>query len=111
MRTLLPLLLLSSAAGQDTGWRTYGLNAAGWRYSELHQIDTGNIGRLAPMWIFQSGLAGAMETTPLVEGGLMYITGPSNHAYAVDLRTGKSIWRYSKTPPKGLGLCCGEVNR
>jgi alcohol dehydrogenase (cytochrome c) len=52
-----------------------------------------------------------METTPLVSDGLMYATASSNHAFALDLRTGKPLWRYSKTPPKGLGLCCGEVNR
>jgi len=111
MKTSVLLLMMGAVIGQDTGWRTYGLNDAGWRYSELKQIDTGNIAQLAPKWIFQSGLPGTMETTPLVEGGLMYVTGPSNHAYALDLRQGKPIWHYSKTPPKGLGLCCGEVNR
>ena len=28
----------------------------------------------------------------------------SNHAWALDLRTGKQIWHYSKTPPKRLDL-------
>lgn len=111
MRLLLSLLLLGGALGQDVGWPGYGLQPSGSRYSELKQIDTGSIARLAPKWIFQSGLAGAMETTPLVDGSLMFITGPSNHAYALDLRTGKAMWHYTKTPPKGLGLCCGEVNR
>jgi alcohol dehydrogenase (cytochrome c) len=111
MRLLFSLLLMAGAIAQDTGWSGYGLQPSGWRYSELKQIDAANIARLAPKWIFQSGLAGSMETTPLVEGGLMYVTGTSNHAYALDLRTGKSMWHYSKTPPRGLGLCCGEVNR
>ena len=111
MKRAVLLFMFGGLTAQDTGWRTYGLNDAGWRYSELKQIDTRNIAQLAPKWIFQSGLPGTMETTPLVEGGLMYITGPSNHAYALDLRRGKPIWQYSKTPPKGLGLCCGEVNR
>ena len=111
MKPWLGLLLMCSAFGQDTGWTTYGLNLAGSRFSELKQIDAHDVARLAPAWIFQSGLPGSMETTPLVEGGLMYITGPSNHAYALDVRTGKAMWHYSKTPPKGLGLCCGEVNR
>ena len=102
---------LALAHAEDTGWRSYGLNHAGWRYSELKQIDTHNIAQLAPRWIFQSRLPGSMETTPLVDGALMFVTGASNHAFALDLRTGKPIWHYSKTPPKGLGLCCGEVNR
>jgi len=41
----------------------------------------------------------------------MYLTGTSNRAWAVDARTGKTLWSYLKTPPKGLGVCCGEVNR
>ena len=41
----------------------------------------------------------------------MYVTGPSNHAYALDARTGKTIWHYANTPLKGLPLCCGEQNR
>jgi alcohol dehydrogenase (cytochrome c) len=108
---VLALLTLAGLHGEDIGWRTYGENDAGWRFSTLHQIHTGNVTQLAPRWIFQSRLAGAMETTPLVDGGLMFITGPSNHAYALDARTGKPIWHYSKGPIKGLPLCCGEQNR
>ncbi|MGH7489769.1 MAG: PQQ-dependent dehydrogenase, methanol/ethanol family, partial [bacterium] len=67
-----------AASGQDVGWTSYGLNAAGWRFSELNQIDTANVMRLAPQWIFQSRVPGGMETTPLVDGGLMYVTGQSN---------------------------------
>lgn len=113
MRLPTSILLLASVAlsGQDIGWTSYGLNPAGWRYSDLHQVDTTSVARLTPQWIFQSRVPGGMETTPLVADGLMYVTAPSNHAFALDLRTGKSVWRYSKTPPKGLGLCCGEVNR
>ncbi len=110
-RILGVLLAIAALRGQDTGWRTYGGGNAGWRYSELDQIHGANIGGLAPRWIWQSGVHGQMETTPLVDGGLMFLTGPSNHAFALDLRTGKEIWRYATIPPKGLGLCCGEVNR
>ena len=41
----------------------------------------------------------------------MYITGPSNNAWAVDLNTGRKVWSYSAYVPSGLGLCCGPVNR
>jgi alcohol dehydrogenase (cytochrome c) len=91
-------------------WATYGKNHAGWRYSALDQISTANVARLAPAWVMQTG-AGGNETTPLVYGGIMYVTGSSNHAWALDARTGQRMWSYTKTPPKGLDLCCGEVNR
>jgi alcohol dehydrogenase (cytochrome c) len=98
-------------AADDTGWRTYGGNNAGWRYSELSQINSSNVTQLAPKWIFQTQVPGRLETTPLVLDGLMYLTASSNHAFALDLRTGYSVWHYTKTPAKPLDLCCGEVNR
>ena len=107
------LLLLSCFCdAQDSGtWTTYGKNQAGWRYSELSEITSENVQRLAPQWVFQTGVPGNMETTPLVFDSLMFMTAASNHAFALDLLTGKPLWHYSKTPPKGLDLCCGEVNR
>jgi hypothetical protein len=98
------------AQSDPNSWVSYGKNYAGWRYSPLTQINTANVARLSPAWILQGSDAGN-ETTPLVYGGVMYLTGNSNRAWALDARTGKRLWSYGKTPPKGLGLCCGEVNR
>jgi alcohol dehydrogenase (cytochrome c) len=92
-------------------WRTYGQNTQGWRFSDLTQIDTRTVGRLAPEWIHQTGINGGWETTPLVFDGLMYLAGPSNNSWALDALTGKPVWHVHKTPPKKLNLCCGEVNR
>ena len=105
------LTTLALWGADDTGWQTYGGNAAGWRYSELAQINAANVAHLVPKWMFQTQVPGNMETTPLVKNGVMYFTAPSNNAFALDLRTGHAIWRYSKKPPKELDLCCGEVNR
>jgi alcohol dehydrogenase (cytochrome c) len=95
----------------DAGWIRYGNDYAGTRYSALAQITAANVARLAPKWIAQTGFPGSMEATPLVDGGLMYVTGHSNNAVALDVRTGKPVWRYAHTPPRGLNLCCGEPNR
>src|SRR5713101_966326 len=92
-------------------WLTYGQNSLGWRYSELTEIDTSNVARLTPRWIFQTGLGGGLQTTPLVFDGLMFMTGPSNHSWALDALTGRQVWHYRKAPPGRLNLCCGEVNR
>ena len=103
---------LVAARGESRLARTYGLQPSGWRYSELKQIDTGNIARLAPKWIFQSGLPGVH--------GDHASGGRQAHVYHRVRQTTpthwtsepeKPMWHYSKTPPKGLGLCCGEVNR
>jgi len=106
---LLPAALLAQSGAGD--WKTYGQNSLGWRYSELNQIDASNVARLAPRWIFQSGMTGGFETTPLVFNGQMFIAGPSNNSWALDLLTGKPLWHVKKTPPGRLNLCCGEVNR
>lgn len=116
MKKLLCLVTLALAGWaqvpDDAGsWLSYGKNLAGWRYSPLAQIRPSNIGRLTPAWILSTGVAGVNETTPLVSGETMYLTGPSNTAWAVDLLTGRKIWSYSKDVPSGLGLCCGPVNR
>jgi alcohol dehydrogenase (cytochrome c) len=110
MRWLAATTLLAGTLGAQE-WTTYGGNPAGWRYSQLSEINSGNVARLAPKWIFQTRVPGNLETTPLVMNGLMYMTAPSNHAFALDLRTGRPIWHYAKTPPGPLNLCCGEVNR
>src|SRR5262249_39654196 len=86
--------------GAPTGsgaWRTYGQNLQGWRYSELAQIDTRNVARLSPRWIYQIRTGGGFETTPLVFDGMMFIAGPSNNSWALDVLTGRPIWHYRKT--------------
>jgi alcohol dehydrogenase (cytochrome c) len=102
---------LLEAQGNASAWLMYGRNLAGWRYSEQTQINGSNVSRLAPQWIYQTGVNGKFETTPIVRDGLMYITGPSNHAYALDLATGRPIWHYVKPVPRGVNVCCGQVNR
>ena len=102
---------LRDAQADPATWLTYGKNYMGWRSSDLTEINTKTVARLAPRWIHQSGVPGQHETTPLVFGGKMFVTGPSNHAFALDLLTGKEIWHYHKASPAGLNMCCGEQNR
>jgi alcohol dehydrogenase (cytochrome c) len=97
------------AFAQD--WTSYGKNDLGWRYSELDQINTQTVARLAPQWMYQTNTPGKNETTPLVFDGMMYVTGPSNNAWALDAVTGRPIWSYKKALPANVNLCCGQVNR
>ena len=102
---------LTKAQQDPNSWLSYGKNYFGWRYSPLTQINATNVSQLAPAWILPTGAVGNNETTPIVSGDMMYITGPANNAWAIDLNTGKKVWSYSKYVPSGLGLCCGTVNR
>src|SRR5882724_7240604 len=102
---------LRTAQSDAATWLTYGKNYAGWRYADLAEINRANVSRLAPKWMFQTGVAGKFETTPLVFDRLVFATGPSNHAYALDALTGRPIWHYQKPVPSTVSICCGQVNR
>ena len=41
-----------------------------------------------PQWTFQTGVVNKFEATPIVIDGVLYVTGPLNHAWAIDARTG-----------------------
>lgn len=110
MKFLTATLFLSALYAQDTTWPTYGGNSAAWRYSDLTDISTTTVARLAPQWIHQAN-AGRMQATPLISGGVMYVTGSSNAALALDLLTGRQLWRYAKNLPAGTMGCCGTPNR
>jgi alcohol dehydrogenase (cytochrome c) len=98
---------------KDPGrWLMFGGNYSGQRHSPLTQITPDNVGRLQPQWVFQTETLGRFETTSLLLDNVLYVTGATNHAWAVDARTGKQIWRYRRElPATGLTACCGLVNK
>src|SRR5436190_22243014 len=102
---------LINAAREPQQWLTYSGSYNGQRFSPLDQIDATNVQRLALQWVFQTGVRGTHETTPLVIDDIMYFTTPQNHAYALDVRTGRPIWHYERALPKVMSLCCGPQNR
>jgi len=112
MRALLILCfcLAQALVAQDTTWTSYGGGDNSWRYSELSEIDSSNVAKLTPQWIYQTN-AGRLQTVPLVLDGMMFATGSENEAFAIDLFTGRPIWRYSETLPPGTMGCCGTPNR
>ncbi len=97
--------------GESQNWLTYSGTYNGQRYSALKQITSATVSRLSVQWVFQTAVPGKFETTRLVVDGVMYITGPENHAYAVDVRTGRTLWHYQRALPEKLRTCCGHVNR
>ncbi len=91
-----------------TDWPTYNGDPGGNRYTTLTQIDSTNVARLAPRWMFTVAEAGNLQVTPVVVGGIMYVTAP-NECLALDAGSGRQIWRYkrSRTP----GVSGGGANR
>lgn len=83
-------------------WPTYSGNVSGNRFSPLTQIDTRNVSSLRLAWVDPLPYS-PLETTPLVIGGIMYVTGP-NQIYALDGRTGSQIWSYSRPRSEGTEI-------
>ncbi|MGD1071619.1 MAG: PQQ-binding-like beta-propeller repeat protein [Bryobacteraceae bacterium] len=95
--------LLHPAPGE---WPTYYGTLNGNRYSALDQINKGNAARLELQWIYPIQYQ-PLETTPLVAGGMMFVTGP-NQVSALDARSGREIWRYSR-PRTPAGTIAGDA--
>jgi alcohol dehydrogenase (cytochrome c) len=108
-----------NARSEPENWLTYYGAYNGQRYSPLDQINTENVKRIGPAWIFQAGTSGliagastySFEAAPIVVGGVMFLSGWDGWLWALDAKTGKEIWRYKHAVPFDVSLCCGNVNR
>jgi quinoprotein glucose dehydrogenase len=90
-------------AASEADWPSYGRTAYGDRHSPLHQIDTGNVSKLEIAWRFHTGERApafatrsptALEVTPLVFRGTMYLSTPLGRVFALDPVTGLARWVY-----------------
>ncbi|MFN7919379.1 MAG: PQQ-dependent dehydrogenase, methanol/ethanol family [Bryobacteraceae bacterium] len=101
---------LVNAEKEPHNWLTYWGNYRGTHFSPLKQINAQNVTKLKADWTFQFG-GNTVQTTPIVVDGLMFVTGPLNNAAALDARTGKPIWRYSRQLPNVASHCTVMTNR
>jgi alcohol dehydrogenase (cytochrome c) len=93
-------------------WLTYSGDYSGARHSPLTEITPGNVADLVPVWTFQTGVLGKFEATPIIIDGVLYVSGPDGHAWAISARNGRTIWHYQRrNMPEALSVCCGRVNR
>ena len=82
-------------------WLSYHGDYTGRRYSGLRQLTVKNVGSLRAQWVFHSSNSRLLEVTPVVVNGVMFLTS-ANDTFALDARTGRSIWRYSRPVTDGL---------
>src|SRR4029077_17716148 len=93
-------------------WLTYSGSYDGRRFSSISQVTPANAAGLRLLWMRQYNTSEpSVETSPLVVGGYMFVTGPSKRVEALDAKTGALIWAYDRQLPDHLSLCCGYVNR
>ena len=105
-----PYERIVQAEREPGNWLTYSGNYQGHRYSPLDQVTKANVGRLRVKWARQFRES-RTEVSPIVVDGILYITSP-NAAAALDARTGRELWSWSRPIPKDYqSIGFGHVNR
>ncbi len=93
-------------------WLTYSGDYRSHRFSTLDEITSDNVAQLTPVWMYQLPAAGVFETTPLVVDDLMYVTEPPSSVTALDVRTGRPLWKWQPViPEKVLNIGFPQTNR
>jgi quinoprotein glucose dehydrogenase len=110
-------LCCAAAFAQD--WPFYGADQAGSKYSPLDQINRSNVSKLKMVWEWKTGEAplpefkttpGNFEATPIIIGGVLYLSTPYNRVVALDAESGRELWSYDPKayadgqPPNGTGF-------
>ena len=106
---VLNLFLLSAVASAqskpdtDAGWPTYSNAPDGTRYSPAQQINRDNVTQLKVAWTFRTGALGhnedldhkaAFESTPILIDGVLFLSTPYDHAFALNASTGDKLWEF-----------------
>jgi quinoprotein glucose dehydrogenase len=116
--------LIGGAADADRDWPAYAGDKGSTKYSPLDQINRNTIKNLRVAWT-RSGLPEELRSTfpdaqapanyqhtPLVVGGVMYMSSAVGAVVALDPTTGKTIW-FDNLParPDGQGPARGGATR
>ena len=86
---------------EDGDWLMVRRTYDGWGYSPLDKINTGNVARLKPVWMIETGEMRVHESAPIVNNGVMFVTTPNNQVLALDAKTGAILWRYKRPRIQG----------
>ena len=114
LASLVPIMAQTPA---NTDWPYYGNDLGGMRYVNMDQITPANVANLKPAWVFHTGVFNAnssFEDQPIIAGGVMYVTSPHDHVFALDAATGALKWTYNPTdmpPLSNLSISSGQCNR
>jgi len=112
-------ILLFALTGAAQEWPSYGGDPGETHYSRLASIHRDNVANLRQAWQWETGetplpefktTPGNFEATPLMIGGVLYLSTPYNKVVALDAATGAVRWSYDPKayadgqPPNGTGF-------
>jgi alcohol dehydrogenase (cytochrome c) len=103
--------MLNSAIKDSKNWLHPNGNYEQTRHHAAAQINTGNVAKLRPAFVFQTGIVESMETAPIVANGVMYVTTSYNHVYAINATTGEQYWHFKHKIGPVSTYCCGPNNK
>ncbi|MBK7948867.1 MAG: PQQ-dependent dehydrogenase, methanol/ethanol family [Deltaproteobacteria bacterium] len=92
-------------------WLHYVGDHRGHRHSPITSLTKKNVAKLQVVWAMPTGTQQQFEVSPIVYGGVMYVSTSYNRILALDVKTGAILWRYDHPLPADMKPCCGPVNR
>jgi alcohol dehydrogenase (cytochrome c) len=109
---LLIVVMSARTVAQEGQWTMYSGSYSSHRHSPLTQLTPDNVAKLRPVWVYQPPGFGSVEATPIVANGVMYVTSGPTMVAALDLRSGKALWEWTRPIAASvLNLGFPRVNR
>ena len=103
---------LVNAAAEPGQWMTYGGTYSEQRFSQLKQINSGNVASLGLLWYGDYETNQNQHGSPLYIDGVIYVSTSRNVVQAFDARSGKPLWTYNPSiHGERLRYNVGLVNR
>ena len=102
-----------NAESEPGNWIAHGRTYEEQRFSPLLTINKDSVSGLGLAWYKDMGTNRALEATPIVVDGIMFFTSTWSRVYAVEAKTGKTIWKFDPEVPGEWArkACCDIVNR
>ena len=102
-----------SRAVGDAEWPRHGQGDWAQGYAVSDQVNRQTVKDLGIEWYHDFDTDRGQEATPIMVGGVLYISTAWSKASAFDARTGKQLWSFDpEVPPQTLPKgCCDAVNR
>ena len=103
--------MLDGAGKDSKNWLHANGSYEQTRFYPGKQVNAENVSKLKPAFVFQTAVLESMETAPIVDNGVMFLTTSFNHVYAIDAATGEEFWHYKHKLGAIVTVCCGNNNR
>lgn len=105
---------LDQRIAKSSNWAAQAGDYANHRYTELKEINAGNVDQLQVAWTLSTGVLRGHEGSPLVIEDTMYVHSPfPNNVIAVNLKDQTFKWKYEPKQDENVipVMCCDTVNR